>query len=391
MEMKKKAVHMTTVHHPYDPRIYHKQCKSLKNAGFDVTLIARRDPKGNESGKAINHVRLKTYKSRLKRMIFGTYDAYRKAKAINADVYTFHDPELLPAAWLLKRKDNVVIYDIHEDYITSIMQKDYLSPFAKRVAASGYRQIEKFFTRDMGISLAEKYYKDTYPEGVWILNYPTVNKSFIEHAPAGEREDRLLYTGNVSHVRGALQHAKIPVIDPSIHVHFVGKCPGSLADEMKAVAGDCSDRLNIEGIDSFVEKEVIEERYLERNWLAGIALFPQTEHYRQKELTKFFEYMNAGLPILCSDFPVWKRFVERHQCGIAVDPEDDEAIRAALDYLKHNPEEAALMGQNGKAAVMEELNWQAEERKLVRWYKALLNMDAPSNRKKEILADESGS
>src|SRR5699024_11870027 len=64
-------VHMTTVHHPYDPRIYHKQCKSLENAGFDVTLIARRDPKGNDDDKTINHILLKTYKSRLKRMIFG--------------------------------------------------------------------------------------------------------------------------------------------------------------------------------------------------------------------------------------------------------------------------------------------------------------------------------
>ena len=98
METKKRVVHMTTVHHPYDPRIYHKQCKSLENAGFDVTLIARRDPKENDGDKTINHILLKTYKSRLKRMIFGTYDAYKKAKSMNADIVTFHDPELLPAA-----------------------------------------------------------------------------------------------------------------------------------------------------------------------------------------------------------------------------------------------------------------------------------------------------
>jgi len=384
METKKRVVHMTTVHHPYDPRIYHKQCKSLENAGFDVTLIARRDPKGNDGDKTINHILLKTYKSRLKRMIFGTYDAYKKAKSMNADIITFHDPELLPAARLLKNKDNVVIYDIHEDYITSIMQKDYLSESVKKIVASGYKLMEKFFTRDMGLSLAEKYYQEMYPDGVWILNYPTVNERFIEHERTGEVEDRVLYTGNVSHVRGARYHAKLPVIDPGINVHFVGKCPGELAEEMYDVAGEHKNRLHIEGIDSFVEKEVIEERYLERNWLAGIALFPPTEHYKKKELTKFFEYMNAGIPVICSDFPVWKAFVERYECGIAVDPEDDEAIKEALDYLRNNPEEASKMGRNGKKAVMEELNWQTQEYKLVRWYNGLLNEELSSGTGEEV-------
>lgn len=383
MERRTRVVHMTTVHHPYDPRIYHKQCRSLQEAGFDVTLIARRDPKGNEADKTIPHVKLKTYKSRLGRMIFGTYDAYRKAKAVDADIITFHDPELLPAARALKNKNNTVIYDIHEDYITSIMQKDYLSGPVKRIVASGYKLMEKFFTRGMGLSLAEKYYEEQYPEGVWILNYPTVNEKFLQHERTGPAEDRVLYTGNVSHVRGALQHARLPVIDPEITVHFVGKCPGELAEEMYEAAGRAADRLSIEGIDSFIEKEVIEARYLERNWLAGIALFPPTEHYRKKELTKFFEYMNAGLPVICSDFPVWKGFIDKYECGIAVDPDDDQAVKKALDHLRNHPEEAARMGQNGKNAVMEELNWQTQERKLVRWYDALSGTDAAPRRAEE--------
>src|SRR5690625_7556260 len=77
--------------------------------------------------------------------------------------------------------------------------------------------------------------------------------------------------------------------------------------------------------------DLIEEMYLSKRWLAGIAIFPPTEHYKKKELTKFFEYMNAGLPIICSDFPVWKQFINKYECGITVDPYNETEIKNALD------------------------------------------------------------
>jgi len=369
-----KVVHLTTVHHPYDPRIYHKECVSLKNAGFDVTLIAQ-EAENEANNDAIHHIPLKKYNSRLQRMIFGSLDLLKKAKALDADVYHFHDPELLPVAWLLKKENNVVIYDIHEDYVTSIMQKDYMNRPLKKAIATAYKYMEKFFARDFQLCLAEKYYKDIYPDGVCILNYPTVNEKFLHYTRDYDAvENKLLYTGNVSVVRGARIHAEIPMIDENVSVHFVGKCPSELAEEMKTIAGKNSDNLHIEGIDRFIEKEVIENRYLNTNWLAGIALFPPTDHYMKKELTKFFEYMNAGLPIICSNFPVWKNFVEKYECGIAVDPFDENEIKQAISYLRNNPQAAREMGENGKKAVTKELNWQKEEQKLIAWYQELLNV-----------------
>lgn len=369
----KKVVHMTTVHHPYDPRIYHKECKSLQDAGFDVTLIAQGAPTEDKKDAPIKHIPLKSYSNRIKRMIFGAIDTYKKAKKINADVYHFHDPELLPIGWLLKNKRNTVIYDIHEDYITSILQKDYMSKPVKKVIASIYKVMEKFFTKNMELCLAEKYYKDIYPNGRCILNYPTLNEDMISfQRNADSIIDSLLYTGNVTHVRGALIHAKIPLIHPSVSVHYIGKCNKSIADEIFTIAKDKQDKIEIVGIDQFVEKEDIEKKYVSRNWLAGIALFPPTEHYMKKELTKFFEYMSAGIPILCSDFPVWKKFVEQYECGLAVDPYNEEEIKNAINYLKNNPDEVVRMGTNGKKAVVNHLNWKVEQEKLVSWYHQLL-------------------
>src|SRR5699024_8476079 len=92
----------------------------------------------------------------------------------------------------------------------------------------------------------------------------------------------------------------------------------------------------------------------------------------KNELTKFFEYMNAGLPIICSNFPVWKQFIETYECGFAVDPFDEEAIRKAIDTLKHDPQLAYQMGRNGKRAIVEEMNWNVEKGKLLRCYDELI-------------------
>ncbi|MBS3679300.1 glycosyltransferase [Ornithinibacillus massiliensis] len=372
MNTPKRVVHLTTVHHPYDPRIFHKECMSLSHAGFDVTLIAQ-EAEQPTTNKGIKHIPLKKYSNRLKRMIFGTWDAYKKSKQLSADVYHFHDPELLLVAWLLKKKNNIVIYDIHEDYVTSIMQKDYMSKPVRKIIAKTYKLIEAFFSRKFELCLAEKYYKDLYPRGKCILNYPTVNEKIVKHDRNDEKPvNKVLYTGNVTHVRGALIHAKLPLIDETISVQFVGKCSRSIADEMYQIAKDKKNNLLIEGLDQFVQKETIEAYYMNENWLAGVALFPPTEHYMKKELTKFFEYMSAGIPILCSNFPVWKKFVETYQCGIAVDPYDEKEIENALHYLKSNPDKVREMGENGKKAVLRSLNWKVEEEKLVSWYNDLL-------------------
>lgn len=373
MGKKNKVVHITTVHHPFDTRIYHKECMSLARAGFDVSLITSIDETAIPDSAEVNIVPLKKRGGRIRRMMFSAMEAYRKAKRLKADIYHIHDPELLPVGWLLKKENNTVIYDIHEDYITSISQKEYIAKPIRKVIASFYSTLERFFSRKMELCLAEKYYQEEYPNGKCILNYPLINEKLVEHQIDNEPfESKLLYTGNVSTDRGAFIHAQIPKVDASVSVHFIGKCSGDLAKAMQTIAGDQGDRLHIEGIDTFVEREDIDAKYLERNWLAGLALFPPTDHYMRKELTKFFEYMSAGLPIICSDFPLWKNFIEYYKCGIAVNPENLTEIKKAISFLQQNPNEAKKMGNNSKIAVIENLNWGQEEKKLIHWYNDLL-------------------
>ena len=81
----------------------------------------------------------------------------------------------------------------------------------------------------------------------------------------------------------------------------------------------------------------------------------------------------AGLPIICTDFDLWREFVERYHCGICVNPESVDEIAEAIQYLIDHPEEAKRMGENGRKAVKEEFNWGVEEKNLLRLYEAIMS------------------
>ena len=87
---------------------------------------------------------------------------------------------------------------------------------------------------------------------------------------------------------------------------------------------------------------------------------------------KMFEYMAAGIPVVASDFPFWQEIIERHNCGICVDPHNPQEIAKAVNTLLTDNELAAAMGANGRRAVEEVYNWQNEERKLLNLYQELI-------------------
>ena len=79
----------------------------------------------------------------------------------------------------------------------------------------------------------------------------------------------------------------------------------------------------------------------------------------------------AGLPIICTDFVLWKEFIDKYNCGFCVKPKSVEDICTAIKYLLDNPERAKEMGLNGRKAIKEEFNWQNEKKKLFALYERI--------------------
>lgn len=373
-----KIVHLTSVHVPSDNRIFHKQCKAAVAAGYEVVLIAAHARDEVRGGVRIRSVRRP--RSRLAR-IFTTVPAIAKAAVQErADLYQFHDPELIPVGLMLRMFGRRVLYDIHEDYTASIAQKRYLPRPMRRVLALLVGWAESVATSCFDVILAEKYYQRRFPQGTLVLNYPILEQfRHIVHGTTIREPPRLLYTGDVSIDRGASHHVGILHSVPDIEVFIVGRCTREMADALRARAGQHADRLHIVGEGRFVPFDEIMQHYKRGGWLAGLAIFPWTPHYEQKELTKFFEYMAAGLPVLCSDFPCWKRLVEGHGVGMCVDPENPMSVAGAISYLTNHPDEVRAMGIRGTAAASK-FSWANQAQRLISLYREALRPDDSQRR-----------
>jgi glycosyltransferase involved in cell wall biosynthesis len=105
--------------------------------------------------------------------------------------------------------------------------------------------------------------------------------------------------------------------------------------------------------------------------VAGLVTLHPVINYLDALPVKMFEYMAAGIPVIASDFPLWREIVLGNQCGLCVDPMDPTAIAKAIDFLVIHPAEARQMGENGRRAVLERYNWSVEQAKLLTYYKNL--------------------
>jgi glycosyltransferase involved in cell wall biosynthesis len=81
--------------------------------------------------------------------------------------------------------------------------------------------------------------------------------------------------------------------------------------------------------------------------------------------------MEAGLPVICTDYSLWKDIIDRYDCGICVKPGSVDEIRSAIEYIVSDRARAFRMGQNGRRAVLEEFNWSSEERKYLDVFKRI--------------------
>lgn len=366
-----KIAHLTSAHPRDDIRVFLKECRSLAENGHQVVLVVA-DGRGGEvrGGVTISDVGRST--GRLDRMFKATRRVLRKAVALDADIYHLHDPELLPVGLRLKRRGKKVVFDAHEDVPKQILGKHYLHPWVRRILSWGFAHFEHYACKRFdGVVTATPYIRDKFlpinPRSVDINNFPMIGE--LESAvPWNDKADEVCYVGSIAQIRGvkelvrAMESTRTPV-----RLNLVG-CFAEAQVEAEVRAYPGWKRINALGVrDRPGVREVLGRS------VAGVVTLHPVPNYLDALPIKMFEYMSAGIPVIASDFDLWKTIVEESKCGLCVDPMDPAAIASAIDYLVSHRDEAEKMGLNGRQAVLSYYNWAREEAKLIEFYDRLLS------------------
>ena len=364
-----RVVHLTSAHPALDPRIFYKECVSMQRAGYEVHLVAQYASDVHIEGIMIHA--LPTYEGRLGRMILGAPLAFIKAIRLNPSVLHFHDVELLPLCLLWATLGRKVVFDIHEDVPQDLLNRDYLPPWLKKIVSSVIRVLIKIGARNFrGIVAATPTINEKLgaeaKKIATINNFPILAEfSECVDVPYGDRPYTVLYLGAISADRGIFEILEaLELVSPNWGVRM--RLAGLFSDIVEK-----KEAMELFGWNSVIELGQVDRASIPpllNNSRIGLVLMHRLPNADMSQPTKLYEYMAGGLPVIASNIPLWKEIVDRHQCGIIVDPLNPHDIAEAVDWLFEHPEEAEAMGKRGRAAVINCYNWTNEELKLLNYY-----------------------
>jgi glycosyltransferase involved in cell wall biosynthesis len=364
-----KIRHLTAVHDVDDSRILRRECKSLAEAGYDVALVVGRAPRDDLAGVRV--IGVGAAKNRLDRALRVTWNVYRAARRERADVYQFHDPELLWVGLALKLHGSTVVYDVHEDVPKQIMNKFWLPRWVRRPLAVAVRLAEHLASSVLdAIVVANPATAARFPvdKTVVVQNFPEVALARDDDSDLDfeQRPFAFAYTGGLSEVQGVRE---IMATGTALGPAMPGVLAGAFDDDrLEAEIRATPAWRSMCYVGRLPAPQVMATI---RSARSGIALNRKVSNYFDAYSTKMFEYMACGIPVICSDFPHWVRVIDDADCGIAVDPRDPAAVAAAISKVATDPDEARRLGGNGRRAIIERYNWDNEFAKLDALYRRI--------------------
>lgn len=366
-----KVCHLTSVHPRFDTRIFLKECRSLAMAGYPVSLVVA-DGKGDEACDGVSIHDVGAAMGRLDRMLNATKRVLQKAIELDAQIYHFHDPELIPVGLKLKRLGKRVIFDSHEDVPRQILGKPYLNTFVRGWLSHAMTVYERWACSQFdAIVAATPFIRDKFLKlnrlVVDVNNFPLKNELT---PPQTRRDDRnhVCYVGGIAAIRGAREIVRaMESVRADVRLALAGTfSEPEVAAEVRQYPG--WDRVDELG---FVDRGGVRD-VLGRSF-AGLVTFLPAPNHIDAQPNKMFEYMSAGIPVIASHFPLWQTIIVENDCGLCVDPLDPQKIAKAIDYLFENKARANRLGENGRLAVLNRYNWDIEKEKLLQLYEKILN------------------
>lgn len=368
-----KICHLTVAHGRYDARIFKRECRSLSKGGYEVILLCG----DNKPDEIIDGVKIVSWtgkcfsKCQRVMILLNPCILAKKALEYDADIYQFHDIELIRLGLYIQQRGKKVIFDSHENWKAYIEGLNFLPSWGAKMLARQlvcfYRKYLKRFSAVFTVSPNMVTNLKQYTNRVYFVpNYPVVKNMYNLNFKVS---NNFIYAGTVYDMSNQIQILKALESVQEANYTIVGKMNGAL----KACLSKMPAANRVVFVDWVPEKE-LNEYYSEA--IAGIVIFDYVGIccYEEGQLgsNKIFEYMMMGLPVICTDFLLWKELIiDKYNCGICVPPQNEDAIIQAMQYIIDHKEEAFQMGRNGQKAVVEEFNWSRYEQEFMQRYELI--------------------
>jgi glycosyltransferase involved in cell wall biosynthesis len=363
-----RIAHLSTAHGRRELRVHLKECNSLAANGYEVHYVVA-DGLGDERVGDVQVHDIGRAGGRFQRMLLRPWRMLTAARKLGARLYHFHDPEILLVALFLRRGGAKVVYDSHEDVPRSLLSRDWIPGWIRPGLSAVFEAFENFVARRLSAvvgatpHIAARFAR-LNPTAVAINNYPLRHE--IEDAVARCGPSRnVCYLGGIGRIRGieemvrALEHVDARLI-------LAGPFESAATEQaMRALPGWA--KVDYRGM---VSRAAVREIMAESQ--AGLIFFHPEPNHVDAQPNKMFEYMSAGLPVLASDFPLWRELLVEARAGLLADPMDPQAIARVIGQLLDDAQAAAEMGQRGRDGVLQRYLWTFEEKKLCDLYKSLL-------------------
>lgn len=365
-----KICHVTSAHLRYDIRIFEKECVSLAKKGYDIFLVVN-DNLSDEIKDGVHIVSTGFQPTtRKERMVDSMKYIWEKIKAIDADIYHFHDPELMQLFKKTRRLGKQVIFDAHEDTQEQIMDKKWIPVCFRKGVSILFAKYQKSVLKECNAlvtvtpKMVEKLQKVNNNVHM-ITNYPIIEEKSVMPRQKYQ-EDYVFFAGGIG---PQWCHEKIiEALEKTKGIKY--RLAGPIEENYKKLLERTSGWKSVDYLGRIPHSEV-EKEY--RGAIAGMAINECRQIKGEGTLgnTKLFEVMAAGVPVICTNYRLWKEIINQYNCGICVNSENVDEIAEAIVYIKEHPVEAEIMGKQGRKAIEEQYNWKTQERVLYSLYRSL--------------------
>lgn len=368
-----RIAHLSSVHVFSDTRIFYKMCKTLRNAGYDVSLIARAEREHIVDG--IHVIPFPSYSSKLERFLKAPWRMFLMARKMkDIKLFHLHDPELIPVAILLRIIGKKVIYDVHEKTPYTMGSKAYLNPavsfllyyvafFAEWLAGKVVNHVivvipsllKRFPQKKTGLVQNFAHREELLPAN---LDINAVQKS-----------RHIIYIGDITRVRGIKEAIlALELLPDDYDLTFI--LAGNFGDE--GLENECRSLKGWKRVRylGYINRETVSKELL--GSMAGIILLHPTPDHIDSQAVKLFEYMVAGLTVIVSDIPVMNSIVDETGCGFKVNPFDLKEIATAYRKVLDDKALNREIGKRGREAVLNKYNWESQIPILLGIYRKVL-------------------